>query len=807
MILMHGGKTMKILDSHTTHFKSSVEAATKRAIITTLLSEAEMFSPEELERLKIVTLCRRLAERHFPLCLNLMFEQFCNYLFTYHAITAWLGDRVSAGTSYASPSSSAASSPSATSASTATTSSVTSSSTATSSATLTDKSIRIYQELREGLLKHKRVLWEQQMQENITLMLGALKINEIQVQTFLSILGSLSKFISIVEEFGGTMAHTLRETFREHAKVFFAQFHKTRLEQLKDLIEKDTWIALTDVKKGYGIKNFAELQDIVISTMPQQRAYKRRKQSFFEGSSVQANPFAADTDGMDMDELDIGRKKKQIARYKWEETAVTAELLVDFVDELGNLPGAQALSTGGRRPTSPLSPNISRTTPTRVASSAKSPSNNPVLSGAPLIADVTRQLVNFIGEYMHLMQLLPHMTHVVFDGLVQVVEYFIWSVHSFFAISKPVLSNGDRNLAIVIRRIQSDLLLDTTTHEAILAAQAAQAAAQNHGLGSSVLSGIKDTFSLTKDPAPAKDVLPPAPVGTLSAGGTFYKTDAISSPTQVKVVRPRVPAFIGTGSLQQQVSSAVVAASSLKFLRQILMELQPNFLELLGRDRLAKVLSLAVTLAETTVPLRNAIFRYVPQGSINVEKQIAAVGGGQWDSLNEDIRESTYVKPLVKEVTYYIDKLKGMVKASQLPAELLPEMVIQILSFVMELCVEGYSKARRVTTEGHNIMLYDSQEIKASMEKAVGIKNHDWNFLDEYVHAYHFPIDDLLAFFLEHPWYTKSQLSGLVVSGPWNQKEKTKLLDALNYHGAFTASASNSRATSSTNASRSSSRR
>ena len=762
---------MKILDSHTTHFKSSVEQATKRAIITTLLSEAEMFSPEELEKLKIVTLCRRLAERHFPLCLNLMFEQFCNYLFTYHSITMWLAETVAtppAGTA------------------------------------LDDKSLRIHQELRDGLLKHKRVLWEQQMQDNITLMLGSLKTNEIQVQTFLAILGSLSKFISIVEEFGGTMAHTLRETFREHAKVFFAQFHKSRLEQLKDLIEKETWAALTDVKKGYGIKNFAELQDIVIATMPQQRAYKRRKQSFFEGYSVQTNPFAAETDGMDMDDLDLGKKKKQIARYKWEEAAVTSDLLVDVVDELGNLPGAQVPGSS-RRPTSPLSPNISRTTPIRAASSSKG--GNPILSGAPLIADVSRQLVNFIGEYMHLMQLLPHMTHIVFDGLVQVVEYFIWSIHSFFAVSKPVLSNGDRNLAIVIRRIQSDLLLDTATHEALLAAQAAQIAMQTHGLGSSMLSGIKDTFSLSKDSPPPRDATPPVPTGILAPGGTYYKSDATSSPTQVKVVRPRIPAFIGTGSLQQQVSIAVVAASSLKFLRQILMELQPNFIELLGRDRLAKVLSLAGTLAETTVPLRNAIFRYVPQGTINVEKQISSVSSGQWDSLDEDVRESSYVKPLIKELVSYIDKLKAMTKSSQLPAELLPEMVLQILSFVMEICVEGFSKARRVTSEGHNIMLNDAQEIKSGMEKAAGIKNHDWNFLDEYVHAYHFPVDDLLTFFREHPWYTKSQLSGLVVSGPWNQKEKTKLLDALNYHGAFTASASNSRATSSTNTSRSSSRR
>ena len=123
MVLMYGGKTMKVLESHTVHFKNAVDAATKRSIITTLLAEAEMFSPEELERLKVVTLCRRLQERHFPMCLNLMFEQFCNYLFTYHAMTVWLAEKTSVTNE------SGGQNP------------------------LDEKTLRIYRELREGLMR------------------------------------------------------------------------------------------------------------------------------------------------------------------------------------------------------------------------------------------------------------------------------------------------------------------------------------------------------------------------------------------------------------------------------------------------------------------------------------------------------------------------------------------------------------------------------------------------------------------------------------------------------------------------------
>lgn len=803
MSLMHGGKTMKILESHTTHFKSSVESATKRAIITTLLSDSdnEMFSPEELERLKIVTLCRRLNERHFPMCLNLMFEQFCNYLFTYHAITVWLNDEIPNQKE--------------------------------------EKNVRIFTELRDGLLKHKRVLWEQQMQENVTLMLGALKITEIQVATFLAILASLSKFIAIAEEFGGTKAHTLRETFKEHAKVFFAQFHRTRLEQLKDLLEKDSWTACTDLnKKGLGIKDFAGLQEIVVSTMPQQRAYKRRKQSFFENSSVQANPFAAETDGLDIDEIsDMRSKKKHIARYKWEEGAIGPELLVDVVDELGNV--SSNANASNRKTTSPMSPNL-RTGISRTGAGANSGNSNrnssahhqsnasginPVVSGAPLISNTVRTVVEFVGEYMHLMQLLPgNMTHLVFDGLVQIVEYFLFTVYSFFAISKPVMTNGDRNMTISLRRIQSDLILDNVTYEALVAANlAALALAAKEGsitagirdTTSSMFSGIRETFSLSKGTettnatgASNSTQQVPLPSGVLSQGGVFYKTEPGSSPTQVKMVRAQMPKWIGSGNLQQQVQAALVAGGSVRFLRQILVDLQPNFIELLGRERLSKVISFTGTLAETTVPLRAAIFRYASQNVIGLEKQIAAVGQGAWDSLDDDVRESAYVKPLIKDVgNGYIEKLKTMVKQNLVPVEILPELVAGCLSLVMEICVEGYSKARRVTPEGHNIMLYDSQEIKSGLEKVAGIRNHDFTFLDEYVHAYHFPTDDLLNFFKEHPQYTKSQLQGLVISGPWNQKEKTRLLDALNYHGAVTASASNSRATSSTRSATSSQRR
>lgn len=758
MVLMFGGKTMKILDSHTTHFKHSVDAATKRSIITSLLAEAEMFLPEELERLKIVTLCRRLQERHFPLCLNLMFEQFCNYLFTYHAMTVWLQDAASA-------------------------------------VGVDEKTAKIYRELREGLMKHKRVLWEQQMQENVSHMLSAIKINEIQIQTFLGILGSLSKFIEIVEEFGGTMAHTLRETFKEHSKVYFTQFHRTRLEQLRDELERESWSPLP-TKKGFGLKDFKELQDIVVATMPQQRAYKRRKQSFFDGISVQGNPFAAETEGMDMDE-EYGHegKKKQIARYKWEEIN-GPELLVDFVDEMGGQTSAS------KRPTA-LSPNAQhkQNNLTTASSATLSGANSPFATGAPLVAMVGSTLVTMIGEYMHLMQLLTNLTPLVFDGLVQLVEYFLWSMHSFFAVCRPALSNGERNLAIILRRIQTDLLLDQATYEALAAAQIAAAqAAASQGLmstTSSMISGVASAFSLSsKDPPPeTKATTPALPVGTLTPGGAFFK-DTLGSPTALKMARPRLPSSLLTGTLQQQISQIAVATGSLRFLRQVLGELQPNLVELLGRDRMPKVIGFAGTLAETTVPLRAAIFRYAPQGTVNVDKTIASISTGQWDSLDEDVRESAYVKPLIKDVSTYIEKLKAMVKQNQLQADLLPEMVTQTLSFVMELCVEGYSKARRVTIEGHNVMLYDMQELKAGLEKAAGVRNHDWAVLDEFVHAYHFPCDDLMTFFREHPSYTKNQLSGLVSSGPWTQKEKTKMFDALNYHGAFTSSASNSQSAS-----------
>lgn len=702
------------------------------------------------------------------------------------------------------------------------------------------------------------------MQQNVTLMMGALKIEELDVNTFMAILGSMSKFIEIAEEFGGTQAHTMREMFRERSRVFFSQFHRKRLESLKDAIEKENWSALSDVKKDYGIRHFSNLNDIVLATMPQQRAYKRRKQSFFDGFSVQSNPFASETDGVDIDELEMtGKRMKAIARYKWEEASANPELLVEQVDELGN--SSQSSSTGPKRPNSPLSPINNRkggysSSSSSQASATSTASGNSfsfsrIPSGAPLIANITKIVIQYIGEYMHLMQLVPQMAHIVFDALVQCVEYFIFSIHSFFAVSRPTLSNGDRNLAIVLRRIQSDLMLDPATHDALLAAalaaaQAAAAASSSHhsSLGSiatttsSMLSGIKDTFSFSSsgresDPGtsststnssaltnPSTTLAPTAtqgassqtgqtpssvtlPPGTISPGGVLYRTESNYTATQVKVARARaIGVNVPNMSLQQQIAQAVTASGSLMFLRKVLVELQPNFLELLGRDRLAKVIAFAGTLAETTVPLRLAIFKYAPQYAISVDKQIVAVSQGRWDSLDEDVRESSYVRPLLKDIGGYIDKLKAMVKQNQLPAELLPEMVLQSLAFVTELCVEGFSKARRITTEGHNIMLYDMQEIKAGLEKIAGVRNHDWSFLDEFVHAYHFPCDDLLSFFREHPWYTKSQLTGLVVSGPWNQKEKTKLLDALNYHGAFTSSASNTRSTSSsTNRSRSTS--
>lgn len=675
-ILMH--EPSYIVSRLKGHFKGSIEAGFKRSTITSLLLDnREDISADALENKKFASLCKRLKEYHFPACLNIVFEQLCNYIYCYHKMIEWLKEQCQKE----------------------------------------HEGNSVYDDIYQGLLKYKRVVWEQTLQPNILLILDYVNFEEFAFDKCLQILDLVRKFLSIIEDFTAIPAYQLRDRFKMSSDLYFVYFHKRNMESLKDLFEQETWMSI-DIPIGYCLENIDIFKNILCEVVPLKRRYKRRQKSLFTAFELQGNPFEF-KEGQDFETIDSNDINDE---------DLDPELLLDSVEEVGQ----ESDSVDTFKTSKHLS--------------------------VPLLSSVTNKVVKMIGKYISVMKSLDQSTLFVYEGVEQLIKLYLYCIHFTFASPlKDVKYVVKKEVKNILLSVENNLICDTTT--------------TTHGRFTNLRNKI---FSMKNRHVYSK---PPTPTTPIKRSGSQQGDLSIKqglSITDIKVQKPKV-ATISANNLPFQ---TLVAYESLKFFHEALNDMKLTFMELLP-DNNTKVLSTYQYILPHIPEIGTVLLKNMAVATLPKEKLVQNILSVDWNSNRFELEASPYVTTIIKDFEQFNQKFRVLVKVQRI-SQKTAEVAIQcVILSITEILVSAYSQIKKISDSGRQLLTINSQETKMAIERITGKKGFNWSFLDFFIHALHYPDDDIVSFVQEHSEYTYDHLSGLIEMGSWREETKEKCLKFL----------------------------
>eukprot|EP00005_Dracoamoeba_jomungandri_P013800 CAMPEP_0174266650 /NCGR_PEP_ID=MMETSP0439-20130205/31006_1 /TAXON_ID=0 /ORGANISM="Stereomyxa ramosa, Strain Chinc5" /LENGTH=832 /DNA_ID=CAMNT_0015353745 /DNA_START=31 /DNA_END=2526 /DNA_ORIENTATION=+ len=276
-----------------------------------------------------------------------------------------------------------------------------------------------FTDIHSALERFKKTLWSE-MQRSTATLLRTADLSHYQIDEFLLVLDSVNLFVDIGDSFSKTKAHSLRGSIKSHIKKFFIKTHKDKLEDLPVLLAAENWTALPLENNSYDILDIKDISSFMNSSKASNEQ-KFKADIVFSSFSVEGNPFSVDKNSTPQNSkhqhtLPNGNPSPKIS--KTEEERINPALLAQYVDE----------GDGQPLDLNHLSSNLGRE--------------------GPLLSQSCIQFAQYIGKYLHMMQVLRPICFEIFIGITHLFSYYMYMVYHFF---------GDNNLEEVSPTLSSTL--------------------------------------------------------------------------------------------------------------------------------------------------------------------------------------------------------------------------------------------------------------------------------------------------------------------------------------------------------------
>lgn len=409
----------------------------------------------------------------------------------------------------------------------------------------------------------------------------------------------------------------------------------------------------------------------------------------------------------------------------------------------------------------------------------------------PVIVTTTISTIRLLAKYIHLLRVMHSSLGVeVFVAIVQVVEFFIYTMFAFFATppqglgvsQDDLLQNSTQGLRKMINRLReriAPLTPPAVLMSAVAAvdrlAQEAQAAAKP----SVVTTGTPHDLVRIKWSAAR---LAPAQITELTTGKTGYG-----------------------------VAIRAAGAESLVFLGEALNKARPLLTQLVpqtANDFFTAFYGQVALLAE----LKMFIYKSVICAYLITETVAKAVDAVKWDTqqvillfsftlsltnAKVNMGNSPYVEQLLKELVVFGQRLDRTVTV---PPKIKFGMWSAAITRVMEVVVDGYARVKKCTNEGRANMLQgimdsniftsiffypqDINALQRGIEQVSHFRGevpgiaHALNF----VNAFYLPLDDLPDWARDHPEFALRHSLALVAvnaTAAANRTKRTQVVSAL----------------------------
>ncbi|XP_074039810.1 vacuolar protein sorting 50 isoform X1 [Leptinotarsa decemlineata] len=570
------------------------------------------------------------------------------------------------------------------------------------------------QKLEHNLVK----IWDDVQRKVSSLLLNA-DLASYKFDQFVQILRVVQRLILVGEEFCSSKSEDLQESIRKQSVNYFKNYHAQRLDELKIFLENEMWeicpvkpsfdiLQLQEFKSfRYSLKNFKfnpQVSPTMInySTNSTECCSSNHSQ---DGSSIVGNYFVRYADhGTPFDsrldetiiEEDILASENEGSGYFSEdsEEEEPEELRRDYVDEEND---------SSRRPDKKEKHHYK----------------------CPILTNTTLSILRQIGKYIQMSRLLQPIAYQIISCMNQLFDYYLYSVHLFFAKDLSISSNSlySQELNITLKKISDNLI-------------------------SEMVSDEEDSNSQ------AGKVLKPSLTPMVDLG----------KPETLHGLAERIVA----------VESLIFLSKQYEFLQDYLEHLVPQT----NKIMLQQFFSQNITCA---ADMRYPVYMAVVAKAFDLRQILILMSKINWEVRDVRSMHNSYIDVILKEVqnfTQYLEKVSGRVPISP---EVYKNLWENIAHIVTHTFVQGFSGAKKCTNGGRALMQLDFAQFLMKFEKISSLRPVPHKeYVENYVKAYYLPDIELEKWLREHKEYSSEHLFGLVSCACQNNKKiRQRLLQVI----------------------------
>lgn len=565
----------------------------------------------------------------------------------------------------------------------------------------------VQKKLESGLMR----IW-QDVQTKVKVYILGSDLSQFSIDSFLQVLDVIHRLMEVGQEFCGGNSEGLKESLRQHSLAYFQSYHMSRLDELRTHLENEGW-ALCPVKDNFSLLMLSEFSHLrsggqKVTDSPSKNTIK----SWFEAHWEQGSPFdnVCECEGGEEDILLI-----QDGTEGFYSDESDDDLSEDQKREIMNE------NTESRTTLTPLK-SVPRKPVTPVIPSHKS---------SILISNTALMLLRLFGKYSHMIKMLPVISGEVFSGISQLFDFYVFSVHAFFASDLPEHEAPQvysTNLKTAIKRMYSQVILH----------QVLESPSNSPG------GEVRRNVGLVQEAG-------------LSPGVELDNPEGLHG-----------------------LSERAVAVESAVFLSGQLSQLRPYLeksLPLAERSHLEKWYSNTVDVVKE---MRSPVYMCVASRAVRSDTMIPMMGRVSWDIREVHSQHSPYVDHLLRDLQVMSSRLGS----SPVPLSMEVKGVIWSLAtrVASAIFVEGFAGAKKCTNEGRALMQLDYRQFVIKLEKISHVKPVPYqDFVSNYIKAYYIPEAELETWVQQHTEYSNKQLVALVNSVAYNNnKTKQKLNNIIN---------------------------
>ncbi|XP_018562403.1 syndetin [Anoplophora glabripennis] len=576
------------------------------------------------------------------------------------------------------------------------------------------------QKLEHYLLK----IWDDVQRKVSSLLLNA-DLASYKFDQFVQVLRVVHRLIQVGEEFCSSKSEDLQESIRKQSVNYFKNYHAQRMDELKIFLENEMW-EICPVKPSFDIlqlqefkpfrsslKNF-KLNPQVSPTLPNYSTNSTECCSSShsqDGSSIIGNyfiryaehgtPFDSGLDDTVIEEDILASENEASGYFSEDSEEESEELRKDYVDEYAD--------------------DTNNSNKSFINKDKKEKHHHK----APILTNTTLSILRQIGKYIQMSRLLKPIAYQIISCMNQLFDYYLYSVHLFFAQDLTVSSSSlyTKELNITLKKISDNLILESIPQEEMDIVHDGKI--------------LKPTLSSMVD---------------------------LQKPEKLHGLAERI---VGMESL-------IFLSKQYEFLQEYLEYLVPQTNKIMLQQFFVQNIASAIG-------MRYPVYMSVVAQAFDLRQILISMLKINWEVKDVMSQHNSYIDIILREVQIFTLRLEEVSTKVPISQEVHKNLWENIAHIITHTLVQGFSEAKKCSNGGRALMQLDFTQFLSKFEKISSLKPVPHKeYVENYVKAYYLPEAELEKWIREHKEYSSKHLFGLVSCACQNNKKtKQRLLQVI----------------------------